>query len=104
MKVIIDEKKIDEILTRGVHEVFTKEDLRKQLLSGEQLHFKLGTDVTGAFLHLGHSVIHRKLRDFQELVDVLCLVHGSIYHRLKQSQLIYSSIFPSSLNLLLFLN
>jgi len=75
-KVVIDEKKIDEILTRGVHEVFTKEELRKKLLSGKQLHFKLGTDVTGSFLHLGHSVIHRKLRDFQELGHKVTLIIG----------------------------
>jgi tyrosyl-tRNA synthetase len=76
MKVITDTKRIDEVLSRGVHEVFTKEELRKQLLSGKQLHFKLGTDVTGPFLHLGHSVMHRKLRDFQELGHKVTLVIG----------------------------
>lgn len=76
MKVIVDPKKIDEVLTRGVHEVFTKEELRKKLLSGKVLHFKLGTDVTGSFLHLGHSVIHRKLRDFQELGHKVTLIIG----------------------------
>lgn len=76
MKVVTDEKLIDEILTRGVHDIFTKEELRKKLLSGKQLHFKLGTDVTGSFLHLGHSVIHRKLRDFQELGHKVTLIIG----------------------------
>ena len=76
MKIVTDEKRIDEILSRGVHEVFTKEELKKQLLSGKQLHFKLGTDITGAFLHLGHSVIHRKLRDFQELGHKVTLIIG----------------------------
>ena len=76
MKVIVDEQKIDEVLSRGVHEVFTKDELRKQLLSGKQLHFKLGTDVTGSLLHLGHSVIHRKLRDFQELGHKVTLIIG----------------------------
>ncbi|MCX6754997.1 MAG: tyrosine--tRNA ligase [Candidatus Nomurabacteria bacterium] len=76
MKIITDEKRIDEVLSRGVHEVFTKEELRKKLLSGKQLHFKLGTDVTGSFLHLGHSVIHRKLRDFQELGHKVTLIIG----------------------------
>ena len=68
MKIVTDEVKIDEILHRGVHEIFTREELKKQLLSGRKLHFKLGTDVTGANLHLGHAVLHRKLRDFQELI------------------------------------
>lgn len=76
MKVVTDPKKIEEVLTRGVHEVFTKEELRKKLLSGKTLHFKLGTDVTGSFLHLGHSVIHRKLRDFQELGHKVTLIIG----------------------------
>ncbi len=71
-----DPVKIEEILTRGVHEVFTKDELRKKLLSGKQLHFKLGTDVTGSFLHLGHSVIHRKLRDVQELGHKVTLIIG----------------------------
>ncbi|MEJ0001724.1 MAG: tyrosine--tRNA ligase [bacterium] len=53
-----------------------KEELKKQLMSGKQLHFKLGTDVTGSFLHLGHSVIHRKLRDFQELGHKVTLIIG----------------------------
>ncbi|KKR79720.1 MAG: Tyrosine-tRNA ligase [Candidatus Nomurabacteria bacterium GW2011_GWA2_40_9] len=76
MKVITDEKIIDEVLSRGVHDVFTREELKKKLLSGKQLHFKLGTDVTGSFLHLGHSVIHRKLRDFQELGHNVTLIIG----------------------------
>src|SRR3989344_1773484 len=76
VKIITDEKIIDEILNRGVHEIFIKEELRKKLLSGKQLHFKLGTDVTGSFLHLGHSVIHRKLRDFQELGHKVTLIIG----------------------------
>ncbi len=76
MKVITDERKIDELLTRGVHEVFTKDDLKKKLLSGKQLHLKLGTDVTGSNLHLGHSVVHRKIRDFQELGHKVTLIIG----------------------------
>ncbi len=75
-KIITDEKKIDELLTRGVHDVFTKEELRAKLLSGKQLRLKLGTDVTGSFLHLGHAVVHRKIRDFQELGHKVTLIIG----------------------------
>ena len=74
--VITDRQKIEEVLSRGVHEVFTTEELRKKLFSGKPLHFKLGTDVTGSFLHLGHAVIHRKLRDFQELGHKVTLIIG----------------------------
>lgn len=71
-----DPKKIDEVLTRGVHSIYTKEELRKKLLSGNQLHLKLGIDVTGPNQHLGHSVIQRKLRDFQELGHRVTLIIG----------------------------
>ncbi len=75
-KIITDPKLIDEILTRGVHEIFTPKDLKERLLSGKQLHLKLGTDVTGPLLHLGHSVVHRKIRDFQELGHRVTLIIG----------------------------
>lgn len=67
---------IDELLTRGVHEVFTKKDLKEKLQSGKTLNLKLGTDVTGSQLHLGHAVMHRKLRDFQELGHKVTLIIG----------------------------
>lgn len=75
-KISTDKQKIEEILTRGVHETFTKEELYKKLTSGKQLHLKLGTDVTGPTLHLGHSVVHRKIRDFQELGHKVTLIIG----------------------------
>lgn len=75
-KIDTNPEKIEEILTRGVHEVFTREELREKLLSGKQLHLKLGTDVTGPNLHLGHSVVHRKIRDFQELGHKVTLIIG----------------------------
>lgn len=71
-----DPQKIDAILQRGVHEVFGGDELRKKLLSGKQLHLKLGTDVTGPQLHLGHAVVHRKIRDFQELGHKVTLIIG----------------------------
>lgn len=74
--IITDEKRIDEVLSRGVHDVFGREELKAKMMSGKQLHIKLGTDVTGNDLHLGHSVIHRKLRDFQELGHRVTLIIG----------------------------
>lgn len=71
-----DPVKIREILTRGVYEVVTTKELEQKLLSGKQLHLKLGTDVTGPMLHLGHSVVHRKMRDFQELGHKVTLIIG----------------------------
>lgn len=71
-----DPKKIEEILTRGVHSIYTRDELRGKLMSGKQLHLKLGIDVTGPNQHLGHSVIQRKLRDFQELGHKVTLIIG----------------------------
>ncbi len=76
MKIITDEKRIDEVLTRGVHDIFGREELKKKLMSGQKLKIKLGTDVTGKDLHLGHSVVHRKLRDLQELGHEVTLIIG----------------------------
>jgi tyrosyl-tRNA synthetase len=65
-KVDTDPKKIEEILTRSVEEIIpSKEELKKKLLSGERMRFYIGTDATGASLHLGHStnyIILEKLR------------------------------------------
>ena len=56
MKVITDEKKIDEVLNRGVEDVFVKEHLKEQLSSGKQLRIKLGIDPTSPYIHLGRAV------------------------------------------------
>lgn len=71
-----DPKKIEDILNRGVAAIYNKEELRERLLSGKQLHLKLGIDVTGPMIHLGHAVIQRKLRDFQELGHKVTLIIG----------------------------
>ena len=76
MKVNVDSQKINDILERGVHQIYNKEELREKLLSGRKLHLKLGIDVTGPMITLGHSVIQRKLRDFQELGHDITLIIG----------------------------
>lgn len=76
MKVIIDEQKINELLTRGTEEVIELESLRKKLLSGKQLRIKFGIDPTGAQLHIGHAVPLRKLKQFQELGHQVILLIG----------------------------
>lgn len=75
-KVITDEQKIEELLTRGVAEVIDKEHLRKRLLSGEQLRIKLGIDPTSPNLHLGRSIPLLKLRDFQDLGHQVVFIVG----------------------------
>jgi len=68
------EKKIDDLLTRGVGQFVDPGDsFRKKLLAkakGEykkDIIIKLGVDPTRPDIHLGHAVILRKLRGFQDL-------------------------------------
>jgi hypothetical protein len=66
-KIDTSSEKIDELLSRGVEEVFIKDHLREMLLSGKELRVKLGIDPTGPAIHLGRAVALRKLRAFQDL-------------------------------------
>ncbi len=75
-KVITDEIKIDELLTRGVEDILVKEELKKDLLSGRQLRIKLGIDPTGGKIHIGRAVPLRKLREFQKLGHQVVLIVG----------------------------
>ena len=52
-------------LKRGTAEILTEPDLRKKLLAGERLRVKAGFDPTAPDLHLGHTVLLNKLRQFQ---------------------------------------
>lgn len=75
MGINTDPKEIDEILERGISEVYpSKEALRERLLSGERLKTYLGMDATGADLHLGHAtklVIMERLRALGHEVIIL---------------------------------
>lgn len=72
----IDEQKINEILTRGVEEVFKKESLQKKLRSGKQLRIKHGIDPTGPKIHIGRAFQFWKLRDFQDMGHKVVLIIG----------------------------
>lgn len=70
-------KNIDEILARGVENAYpSRELLKKKLESGEKIRIYNGIDPTGPTLHLGHSVVLRKLRDFQDLGHEIILLIG----------------------------
>jgi tyrosyl-tRNA synthetase len=53
-------------LHRGTHEVLLKEDLVKKLRRGKPLRVKAGFDPTAPDLHLGHTVLLNKMRQFQQ--------------------------------------
>jgi tyrosyl-tRNA synthetase len=68
VKVITDEKKVDEVLTRGVELIFPdKASLKKKLMSGERIRLYCGFDPSAPALHIGNAIQLNKLRQFQEL-------------------------------------
>ena len=56
-----------QMLTRGVEEVLVLDELKEKLQSGKRLKIKAGFDPTAPDLHLGHTVLLNKLRQFQNL-------------------------------------
>jgi tyrosyl-tRNA synthetase len=60
-------KQAIQTIRRGSDELIVEEELAKKLASGRKLRVKLGLDPTAPDLHLGHTVVINKLRDFQEL-------------------------------------
>jgi tyrosyl-tRNA synthetase len=54
-------------LERGAHEILTRADLTKKLQRGAALRVKAGFDPTAPDLHLGHTVLLNKMRQFQQL-------------------------------------
>lgn len=70
------EAKIDHVMARGVDEVIVHEHLRERLEGAKKLRVKLGIDPTARDLHLGHAVVLRKLRQFQDLGHKAILIIG----------------------------
>lgn len=65
--ITVSPLQVDEFLSRGVEDVFVKDDLRKKLLSGKRLRIKLGIDPTSPHIHIGRAVVLRKLRKLQDM-------------------------------------
>jgi tyrosyl-tRNA synthetase len=55
------------VIKRGCEELLVEEDLVRKLETGRPLRVKLGLDPTAPDLHLGHTVVVNKLRQFQDL-------------------------------------
>src|SRR5438552_7442810 len=56
-----------EVIRRGADELILEEDLRRKLAKGKPLRVKAGFDPTAPDLHLGHTVLLNKMRQFQDL-------------------------------------
>lgn len=56
-----------ELLRRGTEEILLEDDLIERLKTGKPLRIKAGFDPTAPDLHLGHTVLLNKMRQFQDL-------------------------------------
>src|SRR5476649_1545060 len=54
-------------IKRGAREVLVESELLKKLKKGQPLRIKAGFDPTAPDLHLGHTVLLNKMRQFQQL-------------------------------------
>ena len=65
-----------EIIKRKAVQIFSKEDLDKKINSGKKLTIKLGADPSRPDLHIGHSVVLRVLKEFQDMGHEVVFVVG----------------------------
>ena len=56
-----------QIIKQGIDEIIGEKELISKLKKGKKLNIKVGFDPTAPDLHLGHTVILRKMRQFQDL-------------------------------------
>src|SRR5213595_2063407 len=63
-------------LKQGAAQIISENELRKKLAFGRPLRVKLGVDPTTSDIHLGHSIVLRKLRQFQDLGHQAVLIIG----------------------------
>jgi tyrosyl-tRNA synthetase len=67
---------VARFLTRNSVDALPQGELERQLAKGRPLRVKLGVDPTTPDIHLGHTVVLRKLREFQELGHTVVLIIG----------------------------
>ncbi len=70
------------ILKRNVEELISEEELLERLKMGRPLRVKLGVDPSRPDLHLGHAVVLKKLREFQDLGHIVVLIIGDFTARI----------------------
>jgi len=63
-------------LKKGAAQIISEAELREKLALGRPLRVKLGVDPTTADIHLGHAVVLRKLRQFQDVGHQAVLIIG----------------------------
>ncbi|MEW6173861.1 MAG: tyrosine--tRNA ligase [Bacillota bacterium] len=83
MKTVSEQMKI---IRRGIAEIIIEEELEKKLsraiTTGQPLRVKLGLDPTAPDIHLGHTVVLQKMRQFQELGHQIIIIIGDFTGRI----------------------
>jgi tyrosyl-tRNA synthetase len=76
-EIIRDETKIEELLSRGVENLFPSKDfLKSKMMRGDRITLYLGIDPTGPTLHMGHVIPLLKMAKFQEMGHQIILLMG----------------------------
>ena len=65
-----------EVIKRKAVQIFSEEDFEKKMKSGKKLIIKLGADPSRPDLHIGHSVVLRVLKQFQDMGHEVVFVIG----------------------------
>ena len=71
-----------ELITLGISEVIGLEEIKEKLKNGKQLTVKAGFDPTAPDIHLGHTVLLRKMRHFQLLGHKVVFLIGDFTGRI----------------------
>ena len=80
--VVMDLTQQIELLGRGAAALYSLDDLKTRLAYGKRLRVKLGLDPTAPDIHLGHTVVLRKMRQFQDLGHKAVLIVGDYTARI----------------------
>ena len=63
-------------IRRGAEEILVEAELIEKLETGQPLRIKAGFDPTAPYLHLGHTVLINKLRQFQQMGHTVIFLIG----------------------------
>ena len=75
--VIVDQEKINEVLTRSVDKIYPgREQFEEILKSGRQLRIYMGIDPTATYVHLGHVTNYMVLKRFHDLGHKIIVLIG----------------------------
>jgi len=75
-------KEIKSILKSGVESLLPEDDFQKKLAKGKKLKIKLGMDPTAPDLHLGHTIVLEKMKQFQDFGHEIIFLIGDFTARI----------------------